>query len=111
MGPHDIIWPMITIGVALSSIAGTVVSILRLRRAPPIAEEVAKTYASKAELSREVTRLEVRMDHGITTLRADYAAQEQKLDRLTATIQTQARETERALGRIEGALDNGQHRK
>ncbi|MBQ7252298.1 MAG: hypothetical protein IJS32_06835 [Kiritimatiellae bacterium] len=86
--------------LALLVSVSTVASAIALfRRKPPVAEEMAKLYASKSELSREIARLEARMDADRQEIRG-------AIGRLTSTLQSFAQSVERALGRIEGKLED-----
>ena len=91
--PDQIIWPIIIILSSLSSLAGVVVAVYRTRRMPPLPEEIAKTYATKAELCSLTHRIES----------ADNDLREQ-LSRMDSSWNHQIRDIMRSLGRIEGKV-------
>ena len=106
LGPAQIIWPLLTIAVAIASIASVIIAAVKLNsRMPPLAEELAKNYATRDELDKEVKSLNIRIDREVGMLLSSSAEHSLKLDALIATTSQTARDTERALGRIEGKLD------
>lgn len=98
MQPSDILWPLLCVLATIATIIG---GLAMLRRNPPVAEEMAKRYASKSELNHEIARLEARMDADRQELRVS-------IGRLTSTLQAFSQSVERALGRIEGKLEDKQ---
>lgn len=106
LGPAQIIWPLLTIAVAIASIASVIIAAVKLnRRVPPLAEEIAANYATREELDNEVRDLNKRIDREVNAILSMNIDQGKKLDALIATTNKTALDTERALGRIEGKLD------
>ena len=103
--PGQILWPILTILVSLSSIGGLAVSWYKAsRRTPPLPEEIAREYVRKPELSTAVEILNSRISREVGMLRDGFEAQGRKIDTLISTTNHIALTTERSLGRIEGKL-------
>ncbi len=104
--PSQIIWPIISILVAMASIAGVAIAWYGVRRRnPPIAEELAKVYATKTDLCANIAAVNDRIDREMSLIRHNAAENSRKLDSLITTTNHTAMQTERSLGRIEGKLD------
>lgn len=107
LGPAQIVWPLMTVLVAVAAVASAVVSIANARkRVPPLPEELAKTYATKDEVSDAYNRLSDRIDREIRLICDNNAEHVRKLDALFSTTNHANAETQRSLGRIEGKLDS-----
>ena len=106
LGPSQIIWPLLTIAVAIASIASVIIAAVKLnRRFPPLAEELAKTYATQDMLDSKFDAVNDRIDREVSAIRGSQAETSRKLDSLIATTNRTSEETQRSLGRIEGKLD------
>lgn len=105
MDNGQIILVIIGLLVSVSSIGGFVLSVMAFsKRNPPLPEEMAKTYVRRDEFKSEISRLEKRIDTNIRDFKSSLQGVIATIDKLRVTVQTQASSTERALGRIEGAL-------
>lgn len=110
MNESQLAWPLISI---LGSIAGTVtavvvavVAVVKLnRRQPPLAEEIAKNYATRTELDEEIQTLNDRITREVGVILSTSIEQSKKLDSLIITTNQTSRDTERSLGRIEGKIE------
>lgn len=105
LGPGQIIWPLLTILVSIAAIASVIIGAAKLRRMPPLPEELAKMYATKRELADARKELNDRVDREMKVIGECNAEQTRKLDSLITTTNHSAMETQRSLGRIEGKLD------
>ena len=83
MNPSEIAWPVICLVAQVAAILG---GIAMLRRNPPLPEQVAKEYATKQELEKEVQALSKRLDY------------------LEHSLLNEVRTASASIGRIEGAL-------
>lgn len=98
--------PLISVLAAVATIAVAIVAIIKLnRRQPPLAEELAKNYATRRELDEEVQCLNDRIDREVRLILSSSVEQSKKLDSLIATTGQTARDTDRSLGRIEGKIE------
>lgn len=105
LSPSQILWPLLTILVSIAAIASVIIGAAKLRRIPPLPEELAKTYATKKELSEVRREFNDRVDREMKIIGECNAEQTRKLDSLISTTNHSAMETQRSLGRIEGKLD------
>ena len=106
MNEFPIAGPLISVLAAVATIAVAIVAIIKLsRRNPPLAEEVAANYTTRAELDEEVAALNVRIDREISLILSSTSEQSKKLDALITTTGQTARDTDRSLGRIEGKIE------
>lgn len=104
--PAQILWPIITILVALASLAGVAIAWYGVRkRTPPLAEELAKVYATKTELGTNIGAINDRIDREMSLIRHNASENSRKLDGLITTTNRTSEEAQRSLGRIEGKLD------
>ena len=101
LGPAQIIWPLLTIAVAIAFIAAVKLN----RRFPPLPEELAKTYATQDMLDSNFDAVHDRIDREVSAIRGSQAETSRKLDALIATTNRTSEEAQRSLGRIEGKLD------
>ena len=83
MDPGQILWPLLSVVATVATVVG---GLAMLRRNPPLPEQVAKEYATKAELQAEVADLSRRLDY------------------LEHSLLNEVRNASTAIGRIEGAL-------
>lgn len=95
--PEALAWPLVSIGVAIATIA---TAFAKFRRVPPIAEEIAKTYATKKELEHEIAEVKAEMNGGFRLVRED-------ISRLQYTLQNETKDIQRAVGKLEGKLEGG----
>lgn len=88
--PEQIIWPIITIIATITAVASGIVGMVNSRRRnPPLAEELAKIYATKTELKDVRARFDkCRDDH------ADQSCNANK------TINAQFADIQRTLGQM-----------
>lgn len=106
LSPGQILWPLLSILSSVAVIASVVVAVIRLnRRSPPLAEDIAKFYATKDELHDQCDNLNKRIDREMRMILASDAEQNRKLDSISSTTNKTAQDTERALGRIEGKIE------
>jgi hypothetical protein len=106
LSPGQIIWPLMSILSSVAVIAGMIIAIVKLnRRIPPMAEEAAKTYATKIEMQELGRQINDRIDREMDFIGKSNADQTRKLDSLITTTNRSSEETQRSLGRIEGKLD------
>jgi len=104
--PDQILWPIITILVALASLSGVGIAWYGVsKRTPPIPEDLAKNYVQKPELHSAVSVLNAKIEREIGIIRACTDDSSKKLDQILSTANRNAMDTERSLGRIEGKLD------
>ena len=102
----QIVFVVISFLSSIAVIASVIIGVIKLnRRIPPLAEDVAKNYATRTELDDEIRDVNVRIDREITMILASNAEQAKKLDSLITTTSHTARETDRAIGRIEGMIE------
>ena len=93
MNEAQLAWPLISIVGSLAGIVVAVVAVMKLnRRQPPLAEDVAKNYALRAELDEEVKELNCRIDREIRMILSANVEQSKKLDALIATTGQTARD-------------------
>lgn len=83
MTPAEIVWPLLCLLAQVAAILG---GLAMLRRNPPLPEQVAKEYATKQELEKEVEALSKRLDY------------------LEHSLLNEVRSASASIGRIEGAL-------
>ena len=83
MEPAQLAYPLLCLVAVIATILG---GLAMLRRNPPLPEQVAKEYATKAELQNEVAELSRRLDY------------------LEHSLLNEVRNASTAIGRIEGAL-------
>lgn len=106
MNEAQFAWPLISVLASVSAIVVAVVAVVKLnRRQPPLAEELAKNYATRCELDEEVKGLNDRIDREISLILSSTSEQSKKLDALITTTGQTARDTDRSLGRIEGKIE------
>lgn len=106
MNEAQFAWPLISVLASVSAIVVAVVAVVKLnRRQPPLAEELAKNYATRCELDEDVKELNCRIDREIRLILSANIEQGKKLDSLIATTGQTARDTDRSLGRIEGKIE------
>jgi len=84
--------------VALSSLASVVVSVVALRRQPPLAEEIKSTFAKTADVNADVLRLHVRIDESDKKI-------EHKIEQLSQNLARNQRDADLSRGRMEGKLN------
>lgn len=86
----QIVWPLICIAVAIAQI---VTAWAQARRTPPLPEQLAKEYVTKAELRRE-----------LDALRSDNAVQNAAINSLSKSLSSEIKQMSIAIGRLEGTL-------
>ena len=104
--PAQIAWPIITLLVACATIAGAAIAWYGVKkRTPPLAEELAKVYATKSEVCANIDAVNDRIDREVLVIRSNQAETSRKLDDLITTTNRTSEAFERSLGRIEGMLE------
>ena len=83
MEPAQIAYPLLCLIATVATIIG---GLATLRRNPPLPEQVAKEYATKKELDKEVEEISKRLDY------------------LEHSLLNEVRNASAAIGRIEGAM-------
>ena len=88
----QIVFVVISFLSSIAVIASVIIGVIKLnRRIPPLAEDVAKNYATRTELDDEIRDVNVRIDREITMILASNAEQAKKLDSLITTTSHTAR--------------------
>lgn len=83
MEPAQLAYPLLCLLATIATIIG---GLAMLRRNPPLPEQVAKEYATKKELEKEVQEINKRIEY------------------LEHSLLNEVRNASSAIGRIEGAL-------
>ncbi len=91
--------------VALSSLASVIISMVALRRNPPLAEEIKSTFAKITEVNAQrekhdadILRLHIRIDQSDTKI-------EHKIEQLGKSLAINQRDADLSRGRMEGKLN------
>jgi hypothetical protein len=106
MNEAQLAWPLISILGSVAAIVVGVVAVVKLnRRVPPLPEEMAKNYIHKPEFNAAVCGINSRIDGVSQQSNNAVARLADKFDALINTLHRNAMDTERALGRIEGKLN------
>lgn len=83
MEPAQIAYPLLCLIATVATIVG---GLATLRRNPPLPEQLAKDYATKKELEKEIEEINKRIEY------------------LEHSLLNEVRNASSAIGRIEGAL-------
>lgn len=83
MEPAQLAYPLLCLIATVATIVG---GLATLRRNPPLPEQIAKDYATKKELEKEIEEINKRIEY------------------LEHSLLNEVRNASSAIGRIEGAL-------
>ncbi len=87
----QIVWPLICIAVPIAQI---VTAWAQVRRTPPLPEQLAKEYVTKADFY-----------HEIKLLREANAEQNANINSLSKSLSSEMKQVSAQLGRLQGTLD------
>lgn len=98
-----VIVPVLSLAVAI--IFGVLNTRNASRRNPPIGEEMHKVFVPRKEWDDSVQRIHVRIDQTRDVITASEASTGSKIDSLRTDMNKVFHDVERALGRVEGQLE------
>ena len=94
-----------TVSLAVAIIFGVINTRNASRRNPPIGEEMHKVFVPRKEWDDSVQRIHVRIDQTRDVITASEASTGSKIDSLRTDMNKVFHDVERALGRVEGQLE------
>lgn len=97
---------VVAVAVPVLGLAVTALNLfLGNKRNPPVGEEMHKTFVPRAEWDSSVQRLHGRIDESNERITSTESSTSAKIDSLRTDMTKVFHDVERALGRVEGQLD------